>query len=80
MSYFPRKYKEALEIQKHPDNLNRDSDYNISRIWNTALLKKDFLFSTHALTPPPFPSLQRLHKESFPEQQFSICALVALMK
>jgi len=31
-SYFPRKYREAIEIQKHPDNLNRDNGYNISKI------------------------------------------------
>lgn len=30
--YFPRKYREVLEIQKHPDNLNRDVGYNVSRI------------------------------------------------
>jgi len=29
--YFPRKYREAIEIQKHPDNLNRDNSYNISK-------------------------------------------------
>jgi len=33
-SYFPRKYREAVEIQKHnpnnhPNNLNRDNSYNI---------------------------------------------------
>ncbi|XP_018311528.1 uncharacterized protein [Mycetomoellerius zeteki] len=32
-SYFPRKYREAIEIQKHPNNLNRDNDYNINKIW-----------------------------------------------
>jgi len=26
-SYFPRKYKETIEIQKHSDNLNRDNGY-----------------------------------------------------
>jgi len=31
-SYFPRKYREAIEIQKHSDNLNRDNGYNISKI------------------------------------------------
>jgi len=31
-SYFPRKYRVAIEIQKHPDNLNRDNGYNISRV------------------------------------------------
>ena len=28
-SYFPRKYREAIEIQKHSNNLNRDNSYNI---------------------------------------------------
>jgi len=32
-SYFPRKYRETIEIQKHSDNLNKDKDYNISKIW-----------------------------------------------
>jgi len=36
-SYFPRKYRKAIEIQKHPDNLNKDNGYNISRIWKTIL-------------------------------------------
>ncbi|XP_018401736.1 PREDICTED: uncharacterized protein LOC108778909 [Cyphomyrmex costatus] len=36
-SYFPRKHKETLEIQKHPDNLNRDSGYSVKKIWKTAL-------------------------------------------
>jgi len=36
-SYFPRKYKETTEIQKHPDNLNRDNSYNISKIWEPIL-------------------------------------------
>jgi len=31
-SYFPRKYRESIEIQKHFDNLNRDNGYNISKI------------------------------------------------
>jgi len=31
-SYFPRKYREAIEIQKHLDNLNRDNGYNINKI------------------------------------------------
>jgi len=34
--YFPRKYREAIEIQKHPNNLNRDND-NINKIWKTIL-------------------------------------------
>lgn len=29
-TYFLRKYKEALQIQKYPDNSNRNNEYNIS--------------------------------------------------
>jgi len=29
-SYFLRKYREAIEIQKHSNNLNRDNGYNIN--------------------------------------------------
>ena len=36
-SYFPRKYKEATEIQKHPNNLNKDNGYNINKIWKIIL-------------------------------------------
>jgi len=36
-AYFPRKYREAIEIQKHFDNLNRDNGYNISKIWKPIL-------------------------------------------
>jgi len=36
-SYFPRKYKEAVEIQKYSDNLNRDNGYNKSKIWKPIL-------------------------------------------
>jgi len=36
-SYFPRKYREAIEIQKHPDNLNRDNGCNVSRKWKIIL-------------------------------------------
>ena len=35
--YFPRKYKETIEIQKYPNNLNRDNGYNINKIWKTIL-------------------------------------------
>ena len=35
--YFARKHREALEILKHPDNLNRDKGYQTSHIWHTAL-------------------------------------------
>jgi len=37
ISYFPRKYREAIEIQKYPNNLNRDNGYNINKIWKTIL-------------------------------------------
>jgi len=30
-SYFPKKYREAIKIQKHPNNLNRDNGYNINK-------------------------------------------------
>ena len=36
-SYFLRKYREVIEIQKHPNNLNRDNGYNINKIWKTIL-------------------------------------------
>jgi len=36
-SYFPRKYREAIEIQKHSDNLNKDNGYNINKIWKPIL-------------------------------------------
>jgi len=29
ITYFSRKYREAIEVQKHPNNLNRDNGYNI---------------------------------------------------
>ena len=35
--YFPRKYREAVEIQKHSNNLNRDNGYDINKIWKTIL-------------------------------------------
>jgi len=35
-SYFPRKYREAIEIQKHPYHPNRDDD-NINKIWKNIL-------------------------------------------
>jgi len=34
--YFPKKYREATEIQKHPNHLNRDTGY-INKIWKTIL-------------------------------------------
>lgn len=35
--YFPRKYREALEIRKHPNNINRDTGYQTHPIWNAIL-------------------------------------------
>ncbi|KYN07882.1 hypothetical protein ALC62_01145 [Cyphomyrmex costatus] len=54
-SYFPRKHREALKIQKHSDNLNRDSGYNVSRIWKTALStgQRSTPSPTLQYTPPP---------------------------
>ena len=37
ITYFPRKYREAIEIQKHPNNLNRNNGYDINKIWKTIL-------------------------------------------
>jgi len=37
ITYFPRKYRDVIEIQKHYDNLNRDNSYNISKIWKLIL-------------------------------------------
>jgi len=34
-SYFPKKYRKTIEIQKEQsNNLNRDNGYNIKEIWN----------------------------------------------
>jgi len=33
-SYFPKKNREALEIQKYSNNLNRDNGYNIRHMEN----------------------------------------------
>jgi len=35
--YFPRKIREAIEIKKHPQNLNRDDGYQLSSIWKPVL-------------------------------------------
>jgi len=35
--YFPRKNRKAIEIQKHPGNLNRGNGYDICGIWKTIL-------------------------------------------
>ena len=31
--YFKRRFREALEIIKHPNNLNRDGGFEVSRNW-----------------------------------------------
>lgn len=51
-SYFPRKHREALEIQKHPDNLNRDSGYTVSKIWKTALMTDQRSIPPTSQNPP----------------------------
>jgi len=38
--YFHRKIREALEINKHPNNLNRDKGGNISEHWIPTLTSK----------------------------------------
>jgi len=62
--YISRKYREAIEIQKHPNNLNRDNGYNINKIWKTfsRLLKTDQF--PPSLPPPLFPQFS-----SFPSFQ-----------
>jgi len=65
-SYFPRKYREAIEIQKHSDNLNKNNGYNINKIWKPILpvikkvtdwstLKKNnhYYHSSNDSSPPP---------------------------
>ncbi|XP_076397942.1 uncharacterized protein LOC143266273 [Megachile rotundata] len=34
-AYLPRKYREAIEIRKHPNNINRETGYHINPIWHT---------------------------------------------
>jgi len=40
-SYFSGKYKDAVEIQKHSENLNNgyniNNGYNVNKIWKTIL-------------------------------------------
>ena len=36
-SYFPRKYRDTIEIKKHPNNLNKDNGYNINKMWKAIL-------------------------------------------
>ncbi|XP_076246266.1 uncharacterized protein LOC143186474 [Calliopsis andreniformis] len=35
--YFPKKYRETLEIMKHPNNINRDTGYHLNPIWSSLL-------------------------------------------
>ncbi|XP_076658339.1 uncharacterized protein LOC143362230 [Halictus rubicundus] len=35
--YFPRKYRESIEILKHPDNINRNTGYQLNPIWHSLL-------------------------------------------
>nr|XP_012137516.1 PREDICTED: uncharacterized protein LOC105662086 [Megachile rotundata] len=34
-AYLPRKHREAIEIRKHPNNINRETGYHINPIWHT---------------------------------------------
>nr|XP_012149152.1 PREDICTED: uncharacterized protein LOC105663622 [Megachile rotundata] len=34
-AYIPRKHREAIEIRKHPNNINRETGYHINPIWHT---------------------------------------------
>ena len=52
--HFKRKIREAIEIIKHPSNLNRDGGWDISKNWNS-LLKKSYPSS-----PPHSPSSSHL--------------------
>jgi len=49
ISYFPRNYRKAIDIQKYFNNLNKDNGYNINKIWKTLLPITDRF-------PPPLPS------------------------
>jgi len=55
--YFPRKYRETIEIKKHPNNLNGDNGYNISQIENHSLSQKINRFYI-PLSPPLSPTHQ----------------------
>ena len=72
-SYFPRN-RESIEIQKHNNNLNRDNDYNINKIWKTILLIiKDWPISptspSLSTTLFPLPSNKQLNIKNRPEEQ-----------
>jgi hypothetical protein len=43
--FFPRKIHEAIEIHKHPNNMNKDSGYFLPQIW------KHFLDRSSSLHP-----------------------------
>ncbi|KAG5322672.1 MOS1T transposase, partial [Pseudoatta argentina] len=70
-SYFPRKYRKAIEIQKHPNHLNRDNGYNINKIWKTILPVIE-----DRPIPPPLPSPSHPQFSSLPppplQQQHNI--------
>ncbi|XP_031847206.1 uncharacterized protein LOC116433359 [Nomia melanderi] len=36
-NYVPRKYRESIEILKHPNNINRDTGYQLNPIWHSLL-------------------------------------------
>ena len=47
--YYPRKIREAIEILKHPANLNRDSGWQLHHTWKSLVVKK--VSSTPTDTP-----------------------------
>ena len=61
--YSRRKIKEAIEIRKHPNNLNRDDAYPLSRTWKY-LLKTLDNSRTSPQVSPPTPSLPAVPEES----------------
>ena len=46
--YFLTKCREAIQIQKHPNSLNRDNGYNLNKIWKTILP----VIKTNRFLPP----------------------------
>ena len=69
-SYFPRKYREAIAIQKHPNNLNRDNGYNINKIWKIILpvIEDQFLSSLpHPQFFSPTTLISNEYKKNGPE-------------
>jgi len=55
-SYFPRKCREAIELQKHPTNLNRDNGYNIKYGKLFCWLLRTDRFPPY-LSPLPLPAI-----------------------